>query len=151
MPAVPKPPIRMVEPCLMPSTAAAAEAMILSITARSLPVRAPILLVLGVELGEAASLGRQFLEQRRDFPARPVLGLVGLDALSGRLQSDHIVDLPHRAAAPGREAVAVEVHGIDVTGSERDTLLEDLGALVGEPQQAALHDFIGGNRPLLNL
>src|SRR4029453_12673994 len=134
MPAVPKPPIRTVEPCLMPSTASAAEAMILSITARSLPVRAPILLVLCLELGKAATLGRQLLEQRRDFPAHPILGLVGLDALGGGLQSDHIVDLPHRAAAPGREAVAVEVHGIDVAGSERDALFEDLGALVGEPQ-----------------
>src|SRR4029453_18706937 len=103
MPAVPKPPIRTVEPCLMPSTASAAEAMILSITARSLPVRAPILLVLGLELGKAATLGRQLLEQRRDFPAHPILGLVGLDALGGGLQSQPLSPPPPRgrAARPG--------------------------------------------------
>ena len=65
--------------------------------------------------------------------------------------ADHVVDLPHRPAAPGREAVAVEVHRIDVAGSERDALLEDLGALVGEPQQAALDDLVGRDGPLLDL
>ena len=101
------------------------------------------LLLLRVQRRERAVLGGELLDQRRDLPARTVLGFVGLDALGGLLHADHVVDLPHGPAAPGREAVAVEVHRVDVAGAQRDAFLEDLGALVGEPEQAALDDLVG--------
>src|SRR5262245_63595770 len=101
MPAVPKPPIRTVEPSLTSPTAAAADTMSLSITVP------PSLLLLGVEGGKASTLGRKFVEQRRNFPARAVFCLVGLDLLGGVRKADYIVDLPHRAPAPGGKAVAI--------------------------------------------
>src|SRR5688572_15652755 len=100
---------------------------------------------------ERPALLGQPLDQRGDLPAGAVLGLVRLDLLRRGLQADDVVDLPHGAAAPSGEAVAVEVHGVAIAGPQRDALLQDLGALVGESQQAAFHDLLGGDRALLDL
>src|SRR5262245_7227090 len=104
-----------------------------------------------IQRRERPALLGEALDQRGDLPAGAILGLVGLDLLGRGLHADDVVDLPHGAAAPAGEAVAVEVHGVAIAGAQRDALLQDLGALVGEAQQAALDDLVSGDGALLDL
>ena len=59
------------------------------------------------------------------------------------VEETHGVGIAHGAAAPRLEAIARQVDRIDVGGSLRDPLVEDVRALVDEPQQATLHDLLG--------
>src|SRR5262245_51686431 len=91
---------------------------------RPTALRRPALLI---QRRERPALLGQPLDQRRDLPARAVLRLVRLDLLRRGLHPEHVVHLPHGAAAPAGEAVAVQVHRIAIAGPERDALLQDLG------------------------
>src|SRR4051794_24149141 len=51
----------------------------------------------------------------------------------------------HRAAAPGRETVAVEPDHVDVPRSRRDALFEDARAFVDHRIDQPLDDFFLGN------
>src|SRR6516225_3139008 len=118
---------------------------------RAVSGKTPRLCLLRVNAGECAALCRQAFDQRCDLPPSAVLGRVGFDLLGRVPHADDVVHLPHGSPAPGREAVAVEVHDIAIAGPERDALLHDLGALVGKAQQAALDDLVGRDVPLLDL
>src|SRR6516162_2250601 len=67
--------------------------------------------------------------------------LIGVHLLDHGLQADHIAR-PHRAAAPGREAVTIDVDRIDVACTQRDALAEQLGAGIDELEQQALNDLL---------
>src|SRR5574341_2633832 len=63
------------------------------------------------------------------------------DAVEHLAQADG-VGIEHRPAAIGREAVAREVHHVDVGGAQRDAFLQDARALVDERVDAALDDLV---------
>ncbi len=75
-------------------------------------------------------------------------GLVGIglrgDVLQGArdLAQSHLVGIEHGAAAPGRKAIAIEVHDVDVRTALRNAILDDAGALVDQRIDAALDDFL---------
>src|SRR6202007_1712706 len=87
----------------------------------------------------------QLDEQRRGLPLRALVAL--LEALDG---GEHLVEadavgMEHRAAAVRQKAVAGEVHHVDVGGAQRDALLEDVRAFVGERVHAPRDDLLVGN------
>src|SRR5258708_5654641 len=94
---------------------------------------------------EFPSFLRQFHEQRRRLPHGALVAfLKRLNRIQDLLQPDGI-RVKHRPAAVGREAVAGEVHHVDVGGPQRDAFLEDLGAFVDEGVDEPLHDFLVGD------
>src|SRR5919201_3273919 len=98
---------------------------------------------------EPPSFFREFDEQRRGLPLVAVIALLeSLDRAEHPVQS-HGVGVEHRPAPIGREAVARQVHHIDVRRAERDALLENVRAFVGERIDAALDDFFIADRPRL--
>ena len=52
-----------------------------------------------------------------------------------------LVRVVHRPATVLREAVAIDVHHVDVAGPQGDAVVEQLGADVDERVQASLQDF----------
>src|SRR5579859_938790 len=56
----------------------------------------------------------------------------------------HLIRMEHRAAAPGGEAVAVEVYDVDMGTALRDAVLDDARPFIDEWVDAALDDFFGG-------
>src|SRR5579884_392654 len=57
--------------------------------------------------------------------------------------------VPHRSAAMRREAVAVDPDDVDVAGAQRDPLLDQLRAGVGEGARAARDDLVVGDVSVL--
>src|ERR1700687_420578 len=82
-----------------------------------------------VEVGEGASFGGQFLQQRRRLPEFSVSAVKFGDALVDFFQADG-VGVPHRAAAIGWKAVAVDVDDVDVDRAQGISFLENAGAFV---------------------
>ena len=68
---------------------------------------------------------------RREFP----------HASHDRVEPNRI-RVEHRPAAVDREAVAHQVHDVDVRGALRDLLLEDRGTLVDERVDEPVDDFL---------
>src|SRR5678810_500136 len=79
---------------------------------------------------EPPSFLGEFDEQGRGLPLRPLVALLELlDGGEHAGQADR-VGIEHRPAAVGREAVAGQVHHVDVGGAQRDAFLEDVRALI---------------------
>src|SRR5262249_57224032 len=78
-----------------------------------------------VEIGEGLARFRQSLQQWRRLPQLSVLFVELVDALVHFLQADR-VRVPHRAAAPGRVAVAVDIDDVNVNGPQRDAFFQYL-------------------------
>jgi hypothetical protein len=70
-----------------------------------------------------------------------------LDAREDPIEADAI-GVEHRAAAPCREAVAVDVDGIDVRGPQRQSFVEHARALVDQRVNRALDNRVVGEGPL---
>src|SRR5262245_26467559 len=97
------------------------------------------LLVLRVE---ALAVLCEPCEQRRRLPLRALVALPELvDRIQHLVQPD-LVGVEHRPAAVGREAVAGEVHHVDVGSAQRDAFLEDARAFVGKRVDAARDDLV---------
>src|SRR5690606_20283825 len=96
--------------------------------------------------GEGAALLRQLTQQLRglEVPRQATLRVL-LEARQHRVQAD-LVGVEHRAAAPARETVAGGVHHVDVAGTQRHALLQQLGTLVDHREDAALDDLLARDR-----
>src|SRR5262245_38863523 len=101
-----------------------------------------------VEIGEGLALFGQSLQQRRWLPQLPVFFVELADALIHFLQPDS-VRVPHRAAAPRRVAVAVDVDDVYVDGPQRDAFFQDLRAFVDQRVLRAFDDLFFGDRAAL--
>src|ERR1700676_1596282 len=94
-----------------------------------------------VPVRERTPLAHQAHEQWRRLPVhRPEQIPVLEDALEHCRKPDR-VGVEQRAAAVARKAVAGGPHDVDVTGAQRDTLLQDANAFIDDRQQAALEDL----------
>ena len=58
------------------------------------------------------------------------------------LSQAHGIGIPHGAAARGREAIAVNVNDVDVTGAKSDALLQDARPLIDEGVDRTLYDLL---------
>src|SRR5262249_34516023 len=88
---------------------------------------------------------RQSLQQRRGLPQLAVFFVELADALVHFFQADR-VRVPHRAAAPGRIAVAVDVDDVYVNGPQRDAFFQNLRAFVDQRVLRAFDDLFFGDR-----
>src|SRR5207244_2242239 len=89
---------------------------------------------------EPAARAREALQQRRGRPLLAVCALELADAREHLAEADG-VGPEHRAAAPGGEAVAVDIDHVDVGGALRDPLLEDARAFVHQRKHRAIDDL----------
>src|SRR5678815_3390197 len=98
---------------------------------------------------EPPSFLGEFDEQGRGLPLRALVAL--LEFLDGGQHAGqaHRVGVEHRPAAVRREAVAGEVHHVDVRGAQRDAFPEDVRALVRQRVHAALDDLVVGDEARL--
>ena len=78
--------------------------------------------------------------RRRRPPRRPAAAMRAQGVRD--LGEPDLVGVEHRTAAVGGEAVAVQIHDVDVGAALRDALLDDAGALVDERVDAALDDLL---------
>src|SRR5262245_8196317 len=97
-----------------------------------------------VEIGEGLALFRQSLQQRRRLPQLAVLYVELADALVNFLQADS-VRVPHRAAAPCRIAISVDVDDVYVNGPQRDAFFQNLRAFVDQRVLRTFDDLFFGN------
>src|SRR5579883_2462513 len=101
------------------------------------------------EIGEALAFARELFQQRRRLPEEAMRLVESLHIGIDLVETDS-VGIEHRSAAPSREAIAGEIDDVDVARSERDALLEDLGALVDQRVDGALDDLLVGDRLALD-
>src|SRR5690348_9952958 len=102
-----------------------------------------------VEIREFLAFLRQALQERSRLPKFAMPRVKFLNALADLFQSNR-VGIPHRPAAIGREAVAVEVNDVDIHRAQGDAFLENARALVDQSVDAAVKDLFLGNLPLWN-
>src|SRR5438105_14458007 len=100
--------------------------------------------VSGAPAAQAPARCYQTLEERSGTPARAA---ARREPLHGR---DHALEAGlfgpvHRTAPPGGEAVAVDVHDIDVARAQRNALLHDARALVDQRMQQPLENLLVGD------
>ena len=72
------------------------------------------------------------------------------DAVVDLLQADR-VGVEHRAAAEGGEAVAVDVHDVDIDRAECVAFVEDAGPFVDQAVDRPLDDLFLRDRVLLDV
>ena len=72
-----------------------------------------------------------------------------LDALIYFLQADRVC-IPHRPAAIGREAVAVEINDVNIHGAQGIAFFQDACSFIHQRVDAAIHNFLGVNLALRN-
>src|SRR5262245_3614238 len=97
-----------------------------------------------VKIGEGLARLGQSLQQRRRLPQLAVLFVELVDALVHFLQA-YRVRIPHRAAAPGGVAVAVDVYDVNVNSPQRDAFFQYLCAFVDHRVLRAFDDLFFGN------
>src|SRR5262249_52790495 len=94
-----------------------------------------------VEDCEGLALFRKRLQQRRRLPQVSVLRMKLADTIVDALQPNRVRE-PHRTAAPSREAVAIDVNDVDVHGSQREALLENLRAFIHQSIHGSFDNFL---------
>ena len=94
-----------------------------------------------VQLAERAPVGGKLREQRRRTPALAVITMEPRHLLEDIRQPEP-VGVEHRAAAPGREAVAVDVDHVDVRRPCGDAGRKRARAFVDQRQHGALHNLV---------
>src|SRR5690606_13866806 len=95
---------------------------------------------LAIESPERSALAREALEQRRRRPPGAELRVELRDARVNAREPD-AVRVEQRSAAPRREAVAVDVDGIDIRGAQRKPEFESARAFVDECVDRPLDDL----------
>src|SRR5436190_1257489 len=60
------------------------------------------------------------------------------------------VGVPHGPATPGRKAVAMDIHDVDIGGAEGEAFFQDFRSFVDEGEDRALDNFLGVDRSALN-
>ena len=86
-------------------------------------------------LGEA-------MEQRSRLPDLAVLSVEFADSLVHVFEADG-VRIPHRPAAIGREAIAVEIDNVNVRSAQGVAFFQNAGTFVDKRVKAAIADFVG--------
>src|SRR3954469_15461772 len=95
-----------------------------------------------VLLIEFPSFLRKLDEKRRRFPDLALIAFgKTLDSLQHLLQP-HRVRIEHRPAAVRREAVAGQVHHVDVGSAQRDAFFQDLRAFIDQCIDQSLDDLL---------
>src|SRR5713101_3028138 len=101
------------------------------------------------EVGEGFPFFGQTLQQWCGLPEFAVLLMEFPDAIVDLLQTG-CVGVPHRSAAMRREPVAIHVDDVNVDGAQGVALLQDARTLIDQPINAAIHDLLRGDLPLLD-
>ncbi len=106
--------------------------------------------LLPIEIGKRLARFGQPLEERRRFPPEAVFFLEMADAVVDLFEADR-VGVEHRAAAEGGEAVAVDVHDVDIDRAERVAFVEDVGPFVDQAIDRPLDDLFLRDGVLLDV
>src|SRR5690349_17562134 len=98
-----------------------------------------------VEIRKRLALLGKRLEQRSRFPKLTVLIVKLGNSIVNFFQTNR-VRVPHRASAPGRISIPIQINNIDIYRANRDAFFQDLRAFVYQSVLSALDDFFGRNR-----
>src|ERR1700752_1899177 len=101
------------------------------------------------ELRESLALSRQALKYGPGLPVFTLLPGEFRHAVVNAFQTEGI-RVPHRAAALGRETVAVEINNVYVRSAQRVTFFENARTFVDQGIHAAINNLAGGYFALRN-